>query len=204
MQLHSGFSSRKSTKERSGMFARPEDSFGHRAFVISFDIAYCMANYSRRFGNYQSIVTSRLRALISLPAKASDLGELRNAAWIPLAGSISDATCQPIVSLLECVLDWLVHSTIVRLSCQVKRDPSANDRSIHSSFNWASRLASLSPSQLPFLHLSKKYTDALVNSFASQNIWQLALGRVLFGTGSSGVLLLAIVMLTGSHDWYCA
>ncbi|PMD56199.1 uncharacterized protein K444DRAFT_632624 [Hyaloscypha bicolor E] len=47
---------------------------------------------ARRFGNYQSIVTSRLRALISLPAKASDLGELRNAAWIPLAGSISDAT----------------------------------------------------------------------------------------------------------------
>lgn len=43
-----------------------------------------------------------------------------------------------------------------------------------------------------------------MNSFASQNIWQLALGRVLFGMGSSGVLLLAIVMLTGSPDRYCA
>jgi hypothetical protein len=79
--------------------AQPQDSFRHRAFIISFDIAYCIANYSRRFGNFLSTVISWLRALIALPEKASDLGELRNAAWIPLAGSISDATCQPIVSL---------------------------------------------------------------------------------------------------------
>lgn len=43
-----------------------------------------------------------------------------------------------------------------------------------------------------------------MDSFASQSIWQLALGRILFGMGSSGVLLLAIVMLTGSHDRHCA
>ncbi|KAE8451781.1 hypothetical protein EG329_002621 [Mollisiaceae sp. DMI_Dod_QoI] len=101
-------------------------------------------------------MTSPFRALIRLSEKASDLSELGNAAWIPLAGSISDATCQPIYGYL----------------------------------------AKLKGTLRPMVLASALLSLGLLTCFASQSLWQLALGRVLFGMGSSGVLLLAIVMLT--------
>ncbi|KAF1990070.1 MFS general substrate transporter [Aulographum hederae CBS 113979] len=66
------------------------------AFVISFDISYCMANYSRRI--------------------ASDLGQLDNAVWIPLSGSVSEAAFQPLYGYFT-KLYGRTRPAIVAISC---------------------------------------------------------------------------------------
>ena len=50
------------------------------------------------------------------------------------------------------------------------------------------------PAVGPVCWFTQPYT---ANSGLSQTLWQLALARVLVGMGASGVLLIAIIVLTG-------
>lgn len=99
-------------------------------------MSYCIANYSRRI--------------------ASDLSELSNAPWIPLAGTLSDAVSQPLYGYFAQSLGR----------------------------------------ERPVIFASSTLTLAFLTCFISVWLWQLVVGRIIFGIGSSGISLLAIVMLT--------
>lgn len=102
-----------------------------------------MANYSRRIGNVRSC-----RKLLDWRTDllaASDLNQLEHAVWIPLASSVSDAACQPLVSPRRGAhISCPSNRVSVWLLCQALREDTSAIHGVNSFGYWSLPVVNIS------------------------------------------------------------